>query len=307
MKLLHRPLAVGCVVLVAAALHAGATGRHAALLVAGAGVLALGDASVMIFATAALALVGVVRLVRLRGHERLVLAGALITSALLVALAGGPVSDAIFDRGGTAGALRVAWEPNVNQFLPFEQAGPALVRVGVIPLVAIGAIAAYFRRSWGVGFLAAAGALGLLEAQLLQSRFHWHDDRIVWLTHAVAMIGALCGVGALVGALREQNRRLLAALAVSLLVLLPTGLPRAASGARLAFEDLEVVDPAADHTGHHYRDRISWVGRSKRIGVLRLAAALPTDGGAPPHDKAAPECIGRGRCIAPIPPRSAAV
>ena len=89
MKLLQRPLAVGCVVLVAAALHAGPTPRHALMLAAAAGVLGLGDASVMIFASAALALVGVVWLVRLRGRERIVLAAALVTSALLVALAGG--------------------------------------------------------------------------------------------------------------------------------------------------------------------------------------------------------------------------
>ena len=72
------------------------------------------------------------------------------------------------------------------------------------------------------------------------------------------MIGALCGVGALVGALRGKNRRLLIAVAVSLLVLLPTSLPRAASGVRLAFEDLKVADPAADDSGHHYRDRMLW-------------------------------------------------
>ena len=258
MKLLQRPLAVGCVVLVAAALHAGPARRNALVLAAAAGVLGLGDASVMIFACAALAVVGAVRLIWLRGRDRLVLAGALIASALLVAFAGGPISDTLFDRGGTAELVRLAWEPNADHFLPFQQVGPALVRVGVIPLVAIGAIAAHRRRSWGVGFLAAAGAFGLLEAELLQSRLFWHDDRIMWLTHAVAMIGALCGVGALVGALRGRTSRLLAAVAVSLLVLLPTSLPRAAEGVHLAFKDIEVADPATDDSGHHYRDRISW-------------------------------------------------
>ena len=252
---LQRPLGVGLVVLVAAALHAGAVRRQAVLLAAGSGVFALGDASVMIFASAALALVGAVRLIRLRGRERLVFAGALLVSALLVALAGGPVSDAIFDRGGTAGLVRIAWEPAVHHFLPFQQAEPALVRVGVIPLVAIGAFAAFRRRSWGLGFLAAAGAFGLLESELLQSQFAWHDRRIYWLALAVATIGALVGLGALVGALRGAGRRRLATAAVGLLVLLPTGLPRAVAGAHVALRDLEVVDPAADASGHHYRDR----------------------------------------------------
>ena len=258
MKLLHRPLAVGSVVLVAAALHAGPARRHALLLAAAAGVLGLGDASVMIFASAALALVGVVRLVQLQGDERHVLAGALITSALLVALAGGPVSDAIFSRGGSAGTVLAAWEPEVDGFLLFRQAGPALVRVGVIPLIAIGALAAFRRRSWGLSFLAAAGAFGLLEAQLLQSQIPWHDDRILWLAHAVAMIGALAGIGALVSAWRKPGHRRLAMVLVALLVLLPTGLSRAVAGVHLAFRDLEVADPAVDNSGHHYRDRISW-------------------------------------------------
>ena len=279
MKLLQRPLAVGCVVLVAAAFQAGAARRHALLLAASAGVLALGDTSVMIFACAALALVGVVRLVRLRGRKRLVLAGALVTSALLVALAGGPVSDAIFERGGSAGTVRVAWEPSVDQFLPFHRRGPALVRVGVIPLVAIGAFAAYRRRSWGLGFLAAAGACGLLEAQLLQSQISLHDDRIPWLTHAVAMIAALSGVGMLVGATRRPGHRRLAMVLVALLVLVPTGLPRAVSGVHLALKDLEVVDAAADDSGHHYRDRISWGWEIEASWELYawLQQSLPTE------------------------------
>ena len=257
---LQRPLAVGLVVLIAAALHAGATRRHAALLLMGAGVLALGDASVMIFGSAALALVGVIRLFQLRGRERLVLAGVLVTSALLVALAGGPVSDAIFDRGGTAGLVGIAWEPVWNHFLPFQRAAPALIRVGIIPLVVVGAIAAYRRRSWGLGFLAAAGMFGLLEAQLLQSQFAWHDARIIWLARAVAMIGALAGVGALIGTLRDRGRRLLAALAVGLLVLLPTGLPHLVAGTHLALHEIELADPLADDSGHHYRDRMTLGG-----------------------------------------------
>lgn len=169
---LQRPLAICLVVLVAAALQAGAARRHALVLGAGAGVLALGDASVMIFACATLALVGVVRLVRLRGRERLFLAGALGASALLVALAGGPVSDAIFDRGGTAGTVHVAWEPMVRDLAPVREVEHGLVGVGITPLIAIGALAAFRQRNWGLGFLTAAGAIGLLEAQLIQSRFY---------------------------------------------------------------------------------------------------------------------------------------
>ena len=276
---LQRPLAVGLVVLVAAALHAGAVRRQAVLLAAGSGVFALGDASVMIFASAALALVGTVRLIRLHGRERLVFAGALLVSALLVALAGGPVSDAIFDRGGTAGLVHVAFDPVPRQLLLAQPSGPALVSIGIIPLTAIGAIAAYRRRSWGLGFLAAAGAFGLVEAALLQSQLEWHDQRIYWLALAVAMIGALVGLGALVGALRGAGRRHLAMAAVGLLVLLPTGLPRAVAGAHVALRDLEVVDPVADASGHHYRDR-TFFGEHLEANwefYAWLQRSLPTD------------------------------
>ena len=209
----------------------------------------------MIFASTALALVGAVRLIRLRGRELLVFVGALLVSALLVALAGGPVSDALFGRGGTAGMVSIAWEPVAREIMPFEQAGPALVSVGIIPLTAIGAIAAYRRRSWGLAFLAAAGAFGLLESALLQSQLEWHDRRIYWLALAVAMVGALAGIGALVGALEGRGRQIVAVAVVGLLVLLPTGLSRAVTGVQLALSDLELADPVADDSGHHYRDR----------------------------------------------------
>ncbi len=254
--LLQRPLAVGCVVLVAATLHAGVMGRpRALLLAAAAGVLALGDASVMIFASAALAVVGGVCLVRLRCREGFHLAAALVAGALLVALAGGPISDAVFGRGGSAGTVRAAWQPAADHWLPIQQAGPALVRVGIIPLSVVGALAAYHRRSWGLLFLAAAGAFGLFEAELLQSRLEYHDQRIIWLAQAVALLAALAGAGALLGALRASWRRRLAELTLGLLLILPTSLPRAVSGTHLALSDFEVADPVADGSGHHYRDR----------------------------------------------------
>ena len=209
----------------------------------------------MIFTCAALALVGAARLVWLRGRERIDLAAALLGSALLVALAGGPVSDVIFDRGGTAGLVRLAWERSAGHLLLVERAGPAILEVGIIPLVAVGAFAAWRKRSAGLALLAAAGAFGLLEAELVQSQFEWHDARIFWLAVAVAAIGALVAVGAAAGALEGQGRQFVASALIGFLILLPMGLPRAVAGVRLALSDVEVRDPAADDSGHHYRDR----------------------------------------------------
>ena len=243
-------LALGFVVLVAAALHGGTGRRQAAVVAASAGVFALAEAAVMIFACAALALVGTARILRLRGRERFVLAAALFVSAGLVLLAGGPVSDMLFGRGGSTTLAHIAWEPVGRELRPVQPAGPWLVSVGIIPLTVIGAFAAYRRRSWGLSFLVAAGVGGLLEAQLLQAQTEINEVRIFGLALVVATIGALAGLGPLIGALRGSGRRLLALALLGLLVLLPTSLPHAISGVRLALKDLET-----DASGHHYRDR----------------------------------------------------
>ena len=276
-------LALGFAVLVAAALHGGAGRRRALVLVAGAGVFALAEATVMLIACAALALVGGVRLLGLRGRERLLLAAALVASALLVVLAGGPVSDALFDRGGTAGMVRVAWErlawgPITDSLRPGEPAGPALAKIGLILLIAVAAGAAWLRRSWGLAFLAAVGVFGWLEVLLLRSPVDLNNYRIVTLVQAVVGIGALAGLGALVGAL-PGRRRLAAAGAVGLLVLLPSSLPRAVAGTRLAFHDLATANPAADASGHHYRDRLYFGGYLEANWEFYawLRRALPTE------------------------------
>ena len=243
-------LALGFVVLVAAALHGGTGRRQAAVLAASAGVFALAEAAVMIFACAALALVGTARLLRLRGRERYVLAAALLVSAGLVVFAGGPISDVLLGRGGSTAGAHLAWEPVGRELQPVQPAGPWLVSVGIIPLTVIGAFAAYRRRSWGLSFIVAAGVCGLLEAQLLQAQKEIHEVRIFGLALVVATFGALAGVGALIGTLRGSGRRLLALALLGLLVLLPTSLPHAISGVQLALKDLE-----ADVSGLHYRDR----------------------------------------------------
>ena len=226
---------------------------------------ALAEAAVMIFASAALALVGVVRVVRLRGRERFVLAGALVVSALLVVLAGGPTSDALFGRGGTAGLARVAWEPVTEDLLPFQQAGPTLGRGRDRPAHDGRRHCGLPAAELGAGFPGGGRLLWLAGSRALQSPVPANDIRIFRLAQVVAIIGALSGVGALVGALRGA-RQLLATVAVVLLVFLPTGLPRATSNVHLALGDLAVDDPSANNSGRHYRNRTTFAQSSKRIG-----------------------------------------
>ncbi len=239
-------LAAGALILVAAVLEAGMARRQAAVLAAGAGVSALAEAAMLVFSSAALGALGVVRLVRLRGRERIVLAGALTIAVLLIVFAGGPISDEVFGRGGTTGMVRLEFDPKPEDLAPFGIAGPALIQIGVIPLVAIGAFAAWRRRSWGLAYLTLAGAFGLVEAEVLRSVRPANDDRILWLATAVAMFAALVGISTLVGGL-SSRRQWPAVLALGLFALLPTIVPRAISGTHLALGGLNVGHPAGTH------------------------------------------------------------
>ena len=278
---MHKPhwaLAICIVLLVAGALEAVTGRRQAALIAAAAGALALAEAAVLVFASLALGVVGVTRLVRLRGRSRLVLATALAVAALLAALAGGPVSDAVFQRGGQAGMARLIFEPDRVRVALFELTGPALVRVGIVPLIAVGAFAAYRRRSWGLAYLTTASAVGLVEAVVLQSALPRNDARILFLAWAIAGFAALTGVAVLCGGLHGPRRNL-AIIVVVLLGVLPTVVPRSVAGVRTATAGFAVEQPVRQGAGYPY------VGRT-RLGkeldenwdfYAWLARTLPND------------------------------
>ena len=274
----HWALALCIVLLVAAALQMRAGRRQAVLIAAAAGVMALAEAAVMIFASIALGMIGISRLLRLRGRDRLLLAAALAAAALLIALAGGPVSDALWQRGGTTGQVRIAFGPNWDELAPFELTGPALVRLGIVPLLAVAALAAFRKRSWGIAFLAAAGGLGLLEALVLQSPLPGNDARILFLASAVAAVAALTGVSVLTPSVPGWKRNS-AILAVLLLGLLPTVVPRAIAGVRSTTAGFVVEQPVRQGPGYPY------VGETRFASELDanwdfyqwLATALPND------------------------------
>ena len=232
-------LAAAIAILIAASLEAAVARRQAAVLAAAAGVSALAEAAVLVFSGAALGLVGIVRFFRPPAYGRFWLVVALATSALLIALAGGPIADAVLGRGGTTGMVRIEFDPKADDLAPFGLAGPALIQVGIIPLAIIGAFAAVRRRSWGLAYLTLAGTLGLVEAETLRSVRPANDQRILWLATALAMFAALVGISMLVGGLSRPRKRL-AVLAVGLLALLPTIVPRAISGTQLALGGLNV-------------------------------------------------------------------
>ena len=245
-------LALTIVILTGAALHSRATSRTAAMLVAAAGVSALAEASVFIFSSAALGLVGLLRLARLRGREQCVLAAALLAAGLLAALAGGPVSDALFVRGGTADAARIALEPDWDQLAPFDlDEGPALLRIGILPLLAVLPIAAYRRRSWGLWYLTAAGCFGVVASAFVHSPIPENDWRILNLATVTTAFAALAAVAGVSGSLRGLWR-IVATLAVILFVFLPLVVPRATVGVRLASQGFGVRDLNPDGSGYPF-------------------------------------------------------
>ena len=244
LELPQQALAIVIVTCIAAALQVGAP-RGWLVIAAASGVSALADASVMIFSGAALGIVGAVCLVRTRGSERLAIGGCLGAALLLIAFAGGPISDALFSRGGTAGMVSIELDPQPQDFLPAESEGTSWVRVGLVSLVAISAFAAYAKRAVGLAYLTVAATLGLMEAQLLQSAFEFNDARILRLAMAVAMLAALSGGVTLLQVFRG-HRQTFASLAVTLLVLLPTGLPDAVTGIRLGLRGFQVDSPSSE-------------------------------------------------------------
>ena len=251
---LHVPqyaLAVAIVILIAAGLHTHSPIRMSVVVALAASVLALADASVLVFSSAALGLIGVLRLGNRGGRERLALASALMVGGLLAALAGGPASDALFGRGGTAGMVRIAFEPNWAELAPFDVAGPALIRVGILPLIAIGAAIAYRRRSWALWYLASASALGVVEYTFLQSPIPSNDGRILELATVVAVVAALSGVASLATDVRGRWQRA-ATLAVMLFAILPVVIPRTTAGLHLASQGFGIGQEATDGSGYPF-------------------------------------------------------
>ncbi len=291
----HQPLAAAIAILIAAALQQKPGARPAALIAVAAGVSALAEASVMIFAGAALAVVGSARLTKLRGSDRGVLAAALTAGAALAVFAGGPVSDELLGRGGTTGMVRLEFDRAGVDLAPFDTMGVGLARVGILPLLAVGGAAAVLLRSWGVGFLTLAGAVGLLEALVLQTALPQNEARILWLATALAGLAALAGIGALISRLPGTAARPVAGLAASVLVMLPTALPQAVWAAQTASRGLELGPPSASDATNRYHNRSQLGAELAANGDFYawLAQKLPVEARLlTPHPSAAASLAG---------------
>lgn len=226
-------LAVALVVLVAATLEAGRSKRQAVTLAAAAGAFALAEAGALLFSGISLAIVGVLFLIKLRGLQRTTFAGAVLVAAALVAFAGGPISDSLFRRGGTAGMTRIEFDMSVTDLSPLKYASDSLIQIGIIPLAVIAIYVSVRRRSWGLGYLAACASVGLVAAALVQSPLARNDARILWLATAVAMLAAFVALGTYVGHLKSRQIGW-AATTVLLAAAISVALPSAVLAAQLA-------------------------------------------------------------------------
>ena len=104
--------------------------------------------------------------------------------------------------------FRIAFEPDWQRLAPFDLTGPALMRVGIVPLITVSAITAYSQRSWGLAYLTAASGFGLVASVLLQSALPVNDARILFLASATAAFAAVAGTSSLMDRLHGRQRNL---------------------------------------------------------------------------------------------------
>ena len=225
-------LAVTLVLLVAAKLESGRSKRHAVTLAGAAGAFALAETGVLVFSGVALALIGTFYLTRMSSLQRAAFGGGFIVAAALMALAGGPISDLLFDRGGTAGMARIELNASELDVTLLRLETNLLLKVGIIPLAMVSSFASVRLRSWGLGYLSACAITGLAAAALVQSPLDRNDGRILWLASAVALVALAIAIGAFIGRLKGRWAYW-PVLAVCLAAICSIGLPRAVIAAKL--------------------------------------------------------------------------
>ena len=270
-------LAIALVLLVAATLEAGVSKRQAVTLAATAGTFALGDAGVFVFSGIALAIVGALYLARVRGPQRAALAGAFLIAAALAAFAGGPISDWLFQRGGTAGMSRIEFDTSATDVQLLRISSDQAIQIGIIPLSVIGVYLSVRRRSWGLGYLAACGSMGIVASTLVQSPLARNDGRIMWLAASLVMLSFFVALGTYVSALRSRwmcwaAAGLLVAVAISI------ALPSAVRAAQLAARGSHIwCVPHREHRSCHLgQNRFGEEVEQDWAFYEWLATSLPT-------------------------------
>ncbi len=236
-------LGLSLMVVMAAALNAGTRRRHVALFAIGAGLLPLVESSLFLIGWIAVVPTAALLLWRAKGRDRQVTAALFAGAALLVILAGGGVTDALFGRGGTTGLAQFAPELEPSALRPFiAAAGPASVKLGLPVLLAVAAFTAAVIRSRALGYLTLAAAAALVLVNLVTTGLPKLDARFTELAFLLMVVAGLASIGIWIARLPRYASAALQVV-VLVLVVIPTVLPRGVSGTAIAAQGWDLGYP----------------------------------------------------------------
>ena len=243
-------LGLSLMVVMAAALNAGSRRRHVALFAIGAGLLPLVESSLFLIGWIAVVPTAALLLWRAKGRERRVTAALFAGAALLVILAGGGMTDALFGRGGTTGLAQFAPEIEPSAIRPLiAAAGPASVKLGLLLLLAVAAFTAAETRSRALGYLTLAATAALVLVNLVTTGLPKLDARFVELAFLLMVVAGLASIGIWIARLPTYASAALQVV-VLVLVLIPTGLPRGVSGTAIAAQGWDLGYPRVHDPGN---------------------------------------------------------
>ena len=257
-------LAMVLAIVIAALLRCETSVIGYGLLAAATGLTPLAETSVFIAVWVALLVSVPVRLWYLNGPDRWKLVVALTVGGLLAAVAGGAVSDTLFDRGGSAGVVDVRFRAMLELYRFVTPTGSFLSLTPGLPLVlAIGLVGSFWMRSWTLAFLALTSVVSFGLYQLISVGEAGSDARFLDTTKTLASITAVIAIGALAA---RAGRMWAHLIVVGLLgfVVAPSVMPRAVSAAQFAAEGIDLGYPTVRDPIHRHLNATDIAGSLRK-------------------------------------------
>ncbi len=245
-------LAIVLVIVVAAILRGEMSFIGWGLLAAATGLTPLAETSVFVALWAALLVSIPLRLWHLQAPDRWRLVIALTVGGVLAVVAGGAVSDTLFDRGGSAGVVDLRFRAMSELYTLVIPTGSFLSLTPGISLVLVtGLVGAFWARSWTLAFLALTSVASFCLYQLISVGEAGSDARFLGTTKTLASITALIAIGVLAA---RGSRLWVRFFAVGLvgLVVVPSSMPRAVSASQLAVEGIDLGYPMVRDPIHRH-------------------------------------------------------
>ena len=245
-------LAIVLVIVVAALLRGEGSFIGWGLLAAATGLTPLAETSVFVALWAALLMSIPLRMWHLRAPDRWRLLMALTVGGVLAVVAGGAVSDTLFDRGGSAGVVDFRFRAMSELYTLVIPTGSFLsLTPGISLVLVIGLVGSIWARSWTLAFLALTSVASFCFYQLISVGEVGSDARFLGTTKTLASITALIAIGVLAARGSRLWVRLFAAGLVGLVVV-PSSMPRAISASQLAMEGIDLGYPMVRDPIHRH-------------------------------------------------------